>query len=197
MSLRYIGGVSAPPDKYARRRCILRLGLLGWLTLAGCGGAPDDDSARGRGLPAAELTVDAQASIYEAAVRASFDLGPDLTLLLEPRYLPRAAGQAGGEETGADLLAALRRRGVVQGSCEPPHDGTRAVPVCPARGPGYVVRFSEVFRGAGDTVQVHMSALRFRTAAAEPAEALSFERAYQLTGSGRRWVVVREARVLQ
>jgi hypothetical protein len=165
--------------------------------LLGCGGEADDDSVRGRGLRSASLAVASQAAVYESAVRAAFDITPDLVLLLEPRYLPREGGQVAGDSMPEELVAALRRRGLVRGTCAPPHDGSRSVPVCNARASGYVIRFTEPYRAGGDTIQVHFSALRYRTRDNEPAEALSFERAYQLTGSGQRWRVVREARVPQ
>jgi hypothetical protein len=181
---------------FVARRAWVLAGAVSAL-LAACGDRATNDDIRGRGLMEAETPAAVTAAIYEAATRAAFDITPDLVLLAEPRYLPRGGGEAGGDPVPDDVLAAMRRRGLIRGTCEPPHDGSRAVPVCEARAPGYVVRFSEVFSASSDTVQVHFSALRFRTRPDEPAEALSFERAYQLTGSGQRWRVVREARVPQ
>jgi hypothetical protein len=184
-----------PERKSATHSAWLLAGTL--VLLPACSERATNDDVRGRGLMEAATPPAVTAAIYEAATRASFDITPDLVLLAEPRYLPRTGGEVGGDPVPDDVLAAMRRRGLIRGTCEPPHDGSRAVPVCEARSPGYVVRFSEVFSASADTVQVHFSALRFRTSVNEPAEALSFERAYQLTGAGQRWRVVREARVPQ
>ena len=60
--------------------------------------------------------------------------------------------------------------------------------------PGYVVRASDVFRVAGDTVQLHLAAERYRTPQGDPQEALSFEKVYKLAARGDGWRVVGEAR---
>jgi len=165
------------------------------LSLA-CG--PDDggegDVARGRGLEAAALPAAARAQVYEAVLRAAFEVEPSLTLLLDPRLLPRTAGLEGGQAVPADLAPALRRRGVVQGTCTPRSDEGQPVPRCDARAAGYVVRFSDVFRVAPDSVQVHLAAERYDTPTSTTVEALRFEKVYQLVRQGDGWRVAQEAR---
>lgn len=176
------------------------------LATVGCGGADDDASvARGRGLAPAGLPPAAQAGVYAAALGAAFELEPALSLLLDPRLLPRDAGAGAGPPVPAPVVAELRRRGVVRGGCQPPVDSgaaadgaagpaRREAPRCEAAAPGYVVRASDVFRVAADTVQVHLAAERYRTPQGDPQEALSFEKVYKLVARGDAWRVVGEAR---
>ena len=180
---------------YHRR--LVGVPLLALLPLAACrpAGHADGDVVRGRGLRVAALPVDSRARIYEAALGAAFELGPSLTLLLDPRLLPRTAGLAAGETMPAELAAALRRRAIVRGVCQPPTGGARRTPRCDARAPGYVVRFSDVFRVAPDSVQVHLAAQRYDTRNSGPSEALRFEKVFQLVGREDAWRAVREARV--
>lgn len=166
------------------------------LTVA-CTGDRGGNEARGPGLKAASLSPAAEAAVYEATAGAAFDLGPGLSLLLDPQRLPRGEGFVGGDRVPPEVLKAAEARGLVRGTCEPPRAGSRAVPVCRAALPGYVLRFSDVLRLAGDSVEVYLVATRYRTTANEPAEALMFERAYQLRGAGERWRVLREARIPQ
>lgn len=165
--------------------------------LASCGRdeAADQHVARGRGLRSAELPAAARARVYEAATRAAFDVGPSLTLLLHPRLLPSTAGYAGGQSVRSDVASALRRRGVVQGTCDPPAGGARRTATCEARAPGYVVRYSDVFQMGPDSVQVHFAAERFDTPTSGAHQALRFERVYQLVNRGGTWRVAREARM--
>jgi hypothetical protein len=165
--------------------------------LIGCGSAGDEERnvARGRGLRPATLSEEAQVALYRAAIAASFEPGPGLTVLLHPRRLPRTAGLEGGAPVPQSLLTRLRAAGVVQGSCEPP--GTRDTPQCAAPAAGYVVRGSDVFRAAGDTVQFHLAAERYATPTSGPQEALRFEKIYQLVPRGSDWRVAREARAPQ
>jgi hypothetical protein len=161
---------------------------------AGCAGAEDDSGmVRGRGLVPAALPPAEEARVFEAAVGAAFEPGPELSLLLHPRRLPRTAGTAGGAPVPAPVAAALRERRVVRGGCEPPDD-VREPPTCTATLPGYVVRASDVFRAGGDTVQLHLAAERYRTAQGDPQEALRFEKVYRLARGDRGWRVVGEAR---
>ena len=164
--------------------------------VAACTPAADDSSiARGRGLREAALPVAAQAAIYEQASRAAFNLGPDLVLLLHPLALPRTAGYSGGDSVPKELIAALRRKNVVSGTCIPERDNPRNTPRCPVNVPGYIVRASDVLRVSPDTVEVYYSAERFGAATGQRPEALRFEKIYQLVGSGTSWRVAREARV--
>lgn len=162
-----------------------------------CGGRDDDDAnvARGRKLQPASLAPAAEASAYDAAVRASFDMSPDLVLMLHPRRLPRTAGYEGGDPVPAALVQALRDRGVVHGVCEPKHEAPRDTPRCSGPQAGYVVRASVPFKASGDTIQVNFAAEAFAAEKGARPQALRFEKIYQLVGSGSTWRVVREARV--
>jgi hypothetical protein len=59
------------------------------------------------------------------------------------------------------------------------------------------VRFSQIFQlgKSPDSVQVYLAATRYRRAPKEPAELLSFERAYRLARIGGEWRVWSEARI--
>ena len=176
----------------------IRLPLVALLVASvACTSGDSDDSkiARGRGLKPASLPVAAQAEIYEQASRAAFDLGPGLVLLIHPVKLPRTAGYTGGDSVPADLIAALRKRGVVSGTCSPTRETPRGTPRCPVNMPGYVVRASDILRDSPDTVEIYYSAERFSAATGQPPVALRFEKIYQLVGSGNQWRVAREARV--
>ena len=162
-----------------------------------CGRSDADDAnvARGRKLERAPLSAAAEASVVDAAVRASFDMSPDLVLMLHPRRLPRTAGYEGGEAVPAELVQALRDRGVVRGVCEPRHEAPRDTPRCAGPQAGYVVRASTPFRAPGDTIQINFAAEAFAAETGARPQALRFEKIYQLVGSGSTWRVAREARV--
>jgi hypothetical protein len=150
---------------------------------------------RGAGLPIATLDVAQQTAVNAAAVRAAFDPDPALSLLADPVYLPRTAGREGGGSVAPALIARMKQQGIVRGTCQTPREGPKAVPVCPAALPGYVVRFSEIFQLGKDSVEVYLGATRYRRAPKEPAEVLTFERAYQLVHARGDWLVMREARL--
>lgn len=154
-------------------------------------------SFRGSGLEVAALNVNQQAAINAAAVSASFNPDPSLSLLIDPVYLPRSEGRAGGATVAPALVARMKERGTVRGTCQTPREGARTVPLCPAPISGYVVRFSEIFAlGTGtDSVQVYLAATRYRHTPKEPAELLSFERAYRIARVRGEWRVMSEARM--
>lgn len=164
------------------------------ISLAACSPTSGGNEARGPGLKEASIGAEAQVAVYAAAAGAAFDVGPGLSLLADPQYLPRSTGYAGGDAVPSRVLGAMRDHGLVRGTCEPPRDA-KAVPVCKAELPGYVVRYSPVLKRGGDTVEVYVQATQYRTAPNQPATALRFERAYQIVGSGARWRVVSEGRV--
>ena len=137
----------------------------------------------------------AEASVVDAAVRASFDMAPGLVLLSHPRRLPRTAGYEGGDAVPSRLVEALRTRGVVRGTCEPRHEAARDTPRCPAAQPGYVVRFSTPFKAGGDTIQINFAAETFAPETGARPQSLRFEKVYRLVGSGSSWRVAQEARV--
>jgi hypothetical protein len=180
-----------------KMRTVGRRAALAAVFAAACGPAQPDDSdvARGRGLKPAELTPAAEASVYDAATRAAFDVGPGLILLAHPRRLSRTEGYDAGDTLPSVLLRALRSRGVVRGTCDPVRDAPRNTPRCKVPDAGYVVRASDVFRVAADTVQIYFAAERFAAATGAKPEALRFEKIYQLVGGDDAWRVVREARV--
>ncbi len=169
--------------------------LLG-TSLAGCTAKEaGDDFFRGPGLRVATLPIAARVSIYDAAVREAFDVGPGLSLLLAMEFLPRARGLDGGAKVQPNLATALKERGVVKGVCKSLPGAPRGAPVCDAADPGYIVRFSEVFRVSDDSVQVHLAAERYNTTTSAPLELMRFEKAYQLVGKGTTWRVARAGRV--
>ena len=171
------------------------LSLVG--LLLACGKSDEAPPAfRGPGLQVAALNVNQQAAINAAAVSAAFDPDPSLSLLIDPVYLPRTEGRAGGATVAPALIARMKERGTVRGTCQTPRDSTRTVPLCPAPISGYVVRFSEIFGSGGtDTVQVYLAATRYRHVARAPAEVLSFERAYRIVRVRGEWRVMSEARL--
>lgn len=173
----------------------LAAGVL--LLAMACADAADDDAnvARGRGLKAVTLAPASEAAVYDAAARASFDVGPGLVLMAHPRRLPRTAGYERGDSLPSVLLQALRARGVVRGRCEPKHEVALDMPRCAGAAAGYVIRGSPVVRVGGDTIQLNFAAEAFSSASGQRPQALRFEKIYQLVGSGTEWRVIREARV--
>jgi hypothetical protein len=161
-----------------------------------CGSGNDDRYLRGHGLRVASIAPEARVPVYEAALGASFELNdPALTLLLDPRLLPRAGGMAPEGRIPDAIESGLRQRDVIHGVCEPPITSSRKTPRCTARGPGYVVRFSDVFARGGDSVEVYLAVQKFDTPTSGASESLRFERAYQLVHRGNEWQAIREARV--
>jgi hypothetical protein len=168
-----------------------------WLgvALACSDGSPDANVVRGRGLSPAAFAPDAEAGVYDAAVRASFNVDPSLVLFVHPRRLSRTAGYEGGDSIPAALVSALRARGLVRGICEPKHEAARDTPRCAGPQAGYVIRASPVVRAGHDTLQLNFAAEAFGAERGPRPQALRFEKIYQLVGSGSQWRVVREARV--
>ena len=162
---------------------------------AACTEKPVDDGfVRGPGLKTTQLPVPARVAIYDVALRSAFDVGPGLILMLDPRYLPRTSGLGPGTPVPKPLTDALRQAGIVRGTCTPPAAESREAPVCEASGPGYIVRFSDIFRMRGDSVQVHVAVERFNTSTSAKSEIMRFEKAYQVVGKGTTWRVVRQGR---
>jgi len=177
---------------------LVRLLLLGALSLSLVTACKADDSnaVRGRGLNVAPLSAVAQAHVYEAAARAAFEVNDEsLSLLLDPRELPRDIGLAVGARLSDSIGAELHRRGVTKGTCEPPLASNRASPRCTAALPGYVVRFSPIFTLRGDSVQVYLYAQKYDSPTSGNSDRLRFERAYQVVPNGDAWRAVREGRV--
>ena len=165
------------------------------LVVAACSANRDDNFVRGHRLTVATLGADARARVYEAALGESFNLrDPALTLLLDRRVLPREGGFGGTQRLNGAVEKAMRDRGIVHGVCEP-DVSARRTPQCAARGPGYVVRFSDVLRRGADSVEVYLAVQKYDTPSSGASEALRFERAYQIAKRGDRWLPTAEARV--
>lgn len=164
--------------------------------LAGCSGDASSD-VRGRGLATASLSPADQAHVYEAAARAAFDVGdPALSLLLDRRLLPRTTGLAPAGMVSSDVVAELRRRGAIKGTCEPTLNASnRGTARCLAGLPGYVIRFTPVLALHGDSTQVYVYAQKYDTPSSGISQALRFERAYQVVRRGDDWNAVREGRI--
>jgi hypothetical protein len=174
----------------------LRRSALATVLLAACMANEDDHFVRGHKLRVASMTGDTRIAVYRAALGAAFDLrDPALTLLLDRRKLPRVGGMAEDGRLSGPVAKGLHDRGVVQGDCEPPITTSRKTPVCPARGPGYIVRFSDVLARGGDSVEVYLAVQKFDTPSGGGSESLRFERAYQLGRHGDRFDPTQEARV--
>jgi len=172
--------------------------ILLFLALAACSGSEEGPPAfRGPGLKVVALDVNQQAAVNAVAVNAAFNPDPSLSLLLDPVYLPRTQGQAGGTPVAPALIARMKQQGIVRGTCQTPRDSTRTVPLCSAELAGYVVRFSEILGlGTGtDSVQVYLAATRYRHTPKEPAELLTFERAYRVARTRGGWRILSEARI--
>jgi hypothetical protein len=142
------------------------------------------------------MSADARAAAYEAAAGAAFDLrDPALTLLLDRRKLARVGGMEEEGKLSGPVENRLRERGVIHGVCEPPITDSRRTPQCKARGPGYVIRFSDVLARGADSVEVYLFVQKYDTPQSGASESLRFERAYQLVRRGDRYEPTREARV--
>ena len=122
------------------------------LTVVACATGDDDQFVRGHRLRVASLQPNTRVSVYRSALGEAFELNdPALTLLLDRRVLSRAGGMEEEGRLPGPVEVGLRDRGVIQGTCEPPITTSRKTPQCVARGPGYVVRFSDIFRRGGDS----------------------------------------------
>lgn len=173
------------------RRCLVPMLMLSAVTACG---DKEANVVRGKGLGLAALPPADQAHVYEAAVRGAFDLDPSLSLLLDPRELPREVGLAPQGTIPAGVAEELHRRGVTQGACEPTL-GAKGAPRCKAELPGYVIRFSPVFAIRPDSVEVYLYVQKYDTPTGEASQTLRFERAYHVVRRGDDWKAVREGRV--
>jgi hypothetical protein len=177
----------------------MRRGKLAGAALLACAAACEADDSnivRGRRLAVATLAPAEQAHVYEAAARGSFSVDdPSLSLLLDPRLLPRTVGLAPDGRVSDSVTAELRARKVIRGTCEPPLAGTTGTAHCTAELPGYVLRFSRVFALKPDSVQVYVYAQKYDTPSSGVSETLRFERAYQVVKHGEVWEAVREGHV--
>jgi len=166
------------------------------LAVLACQRGATVDDARSEGKPVIALPATTHARIFEAAARAAFDFGPGLVLLLDPTYLPAGSGYEGGSPVPDSLRDALMAAGVVSGTCSPKRETDQRAPICTADRSGYVLRASELFGGAGDTVQIYLASEVYAASKGPGQQPFAFEMAYKLVpGSGGRWRVVAEGRV--
>jgi hypothetical protein len=171
--------------------------LFALLALA-CRGAEESNDFRGRGLSVLTLPPSDQASVYRAGVAAAFHLDdPGLSLLLDPRYLPRESGLGPGPRMPDEVSRAVRAQGTVRGTCQAPPQGTKKTLSCQAEFPGYVVRFSEVFGLGPDSVQVYVNVQKYDTPQSGATEAMRFENVYQIARHAGVWSAEREGRIRQ
>lgn len=151
---------------------------------------------RGPNLQPADLPASDVVAIYRAVAGGSLQIdNPDLSILVDPLFLPRSPGLAGGDSIPADLLRALRSAGWVKGVCSIPVTPQRDPLRCDAVRSGYVARFSPSFALGGDSVQVYMTVQQYAIPGGPVEQRLRFERAYHVVRTGSSWRAVREARV--
>lgn len=158
--------------------------------------AEQPDTSRSNGLPLATLSVEQQVAVYDAAIQAAFDVGPDLFLVTHEHRLPAGAGLDGGDALPPALGAALERAGLTHGSCDPVRSTEQRAPLCPVTRSGYIVRASEIFQGGGDTLRMNLRSELFAASQGAGQEPFAFEMAYKLVPRAPgRWRVVAEGRV--
>jgi hypothetical protein len=178
-----------PPVRRVVAAVVLAIG-------SACKSDDDPNTLRGRGLQPAQISDSDRAGVYNAALRAMFEMDdPALFLLLDPRFLSRTSSTGEGLPVPASLSTELRGRGIVKGTCAAPEGGTRKTLLCTAERPGYVVRFSEVFALARDSVQVYVLVQKYDTPQSGASEALRFEKAYQVVRHDGVWRAGKEGRM--
>jgi hypothetical protein len=199
-SLRRTPHTSMPELKSARRRingrtlAFTSVALLLANVIACAGGGGDGPDVRGGGLRTAAIDAHGRAAVYAAALRQAFDVDSALVLLVDPAILPRNGSFDRDVKLDDQVVSAMQHAGIIRGTCQTIDDERRA-PQCAASGPGYVVRFSDVYQGKGDTVRVFVAAQRFRTTSGiGPATRFSFESAFEIVRQGDGWRVAREGR---
>jgi len=168
--------------------------LLAGIGVSAC--ERETSAYRGPDLPPADLPAADVVSIYRAAAGASLQIGnPDLSILVDPLYLPRTAGLAGGDSIPPELLRALRATRWVKGACSIPVTPQSDPLRCDAERAGYVVRYSPPFACGGDTVQVHMVVQQYAIPGGPVEQRMRFERAYHVVRAGSTWRALSEARM--
>lgn len=182
-----------------RRRgwdCAVRLTIVGGTMALAC--QRQQDAYRGAGLASDTLPVSDLVAVYRAALAGSFTLGdPNLSILLDPVLLPRSEGLVGGDTMLLETQSALRRSGLVRGTCRLQITPSRYPLICQADRAGYVARFSEPFALGRDSVQVHLVVQQYAIPGGPVEQRLRFERAYYVTRTATTWRAVREARLPQ
>lgn len=177
-------------------RSALRTSVVAAIVSATACGSAEPEEGRGAGLENASLPAVEQAGSYGAALRTAFELGPGLSLLLDPGKLPRGTSDVARDTMPRDVTQAMLAAGVIQGQCTPtPGAKAQYAPICEAQMPGYVIRVSDVYELAGDTLQLHVLIRRYDTPGTGPHSEFAFEEAYQLVQRDGDWRVVRKARL--
>jgi hypothetical protein len=172
-----------------------RAAILVVLVSTACSPAENND-VRGHGLIVASMSPVTQARVYEAAARGLLDVSdPTLSVLADPRRLPRTVGLVADGRLSSSVLAELKKGGVFKGTCEPPLKGKPGAPVCAAALPGYVLRFSPVFATRGDSVEVYVYMQQYDNAQSGHSQPRRYERAYQIVKRDGEWRAVREGNV--
>ena len=184
------GRSSAVSINVPRRVALLVAAVAG----VACAGDEREEGGRGAGMQPATLTAAERAQVYAAALGASFEIGPELRLLVNPARLP-ATGYGPGPSLPPDVVQAMLATNVFRGTCQPAAPAPRRAPICEAPQAGYVVRVTDIFRARGDTLQTYALSERFATPASGPLSPLRLEVAYQLVRRGNRWVVARTERI--
>lgn len=146
---------------------------------------------RGAGLEPAALPPTERAQVYAAAVSAFLPRGQAVNVLVNPATLP-PTGYDPGPALPPDVVKAMLRTRTFRGVCKPPPAAGQA-PVCDTRQPGYVVRFADVFRGHGDTLQTYSLSERFQPSASGRQSTLPLEMRFHLLRLNGRWTVVRSS----
>jgi hypothetical protein len=178
-----------------RALAIASIALL-FANVVACGtNGSDGPDVRGNGLRAAGVDDRSRALVYDAALRQAFDVDSTLILLVDPAILPRNGSFARDAKLSSDVVSRLQQAGMTRGTCETVDDGKRA-PQCVSPGPGYIVRFSDVYQAKGDTVRVFLAAQRFRTTTGVgPPQRFAFESGFEIVRRGENgWRVAREGR---
>jgi hypothetical protein len=167
-------------------------------TAACTGGGDSGPDIRGGGAPSAKLDPAQRAGAYDAALREAFDVDSALVLLVDRAVLPRNGTFESRDTLDAAVVRELRNAGAIHGECAPVRKDAKHGPTCVSDGPGYVVRFTDLYQMRGDTVRMFLAADRFQTASGiGPAQKFSFESGFELLRKGGKWTVVREGRRVQ
>ena len=154
------------------------------------------DQSRSAGLPVAKLSVEKQVAVYDAAIHAAFDVGPDLFLVTHRKRLPGGAGLEGGDALPAALGAALEAAGLTHGSCDPVRTTDQRAPLCAVERSGYIIRATEIFQAGGDTLRMNFRSELYAASQGAGAAPFAFEMAYKLVPRGAgQWRVIAEGRV--
>lgn len=163
--------------------------------LVGCTSSRPDAYVRGHDDAIATLPLKDRIQIYQEAIGGAFQVGdPSLYLLLDPRLLPREGGYGDGPAVSQATRNELLKSHIVQGVCQPTGGGAK-VAHCEASLAGYVIRLSDVFQAAHDTMVVNLYVQRYSTPSSAGVGHLRFERIYKLVKHGATWDAVAEGRV--